>query len=46
MNKPKDDSQQSLEELLTRFLSNDTKAENDPQDAAKFDDIELNSDKK
>jgi len=46
MNKPKDDSPQNLDEILTRFLSNDTKSETDQKDDAKFDDVELNSDKK
>lgn len=46
MNKPQDDSPKNLDELLTRFLSNNTKKEPDEKDRTKFDDVELDPAKK
>lgn len=45
MNKPKDDPKKKLDEVLTKFLSNGNTEEDDEQDAAKFDDVEVDADK-
>ncbi len=45
MNKPKDDTQKKLDEVLTRFLSNNSDEAALEQEQAEFDDIEVDADK-
>ena len=45
MNKPEDDPKKKLDDVLTRFLSNGKTEEEAEQDAAEFDDIEVDAEK-